>query len=178
MYQFLFILFLNSFGVSDTEDDNIITIEKKIKIHHFKATKVVAYKIDSCTFYFDAHHFMSEVHINAGKHQYHEPVLKDLTLLLGQKDTVDLTKHKYNTIVASLVNDALEKGYFTLYFSGKEYHEKTILNIEYWDKDVHTTENKHSNFYRPDSDIFMLLEGAIFYYYKPAIKRAIHNFRD
>jgi len=178
MYHLLFIFFLNLFAAPNVEDDNIITIEKKIKIHHFKATKVVRYSIDTCTFYFDAHHFMLETHINAGKHQYHEPVLKDLTLLFGQKDTVDLSHHKYTAIVSSLVNDALEKGYFTIYFSGKEYHEKNIVNMEYWDKDVHTNEHKHSNFYRPDSDIFMLLDGDIFYYYKPAIKRAAHNFRD
>ncbi len=178
MHQFLFILFYTIFGISDTEDDNIITIEKKIKIHHFKAVKIVSYKIDTCTFYFDAHHFLAEIHVNVGKHKFHEPVLKDLQLLLGQKDTVDLSAHRYTAIVSSLVNDALEKGYFTIYFSGKEYHGKNILNIEYWDKDIHTNEFKHSNFYRPESDIFMLPEGDIFYYYKPAIKRAAHNFRD
>jgi hypothetical protein len=180
MLHFLLILFFNPFGILGTEDDNVITIEKKIKIHHTKHSKVVRYKIDTCTFYFDAHHFMLESsHINEGKHKFHEPILKDLTLLLVHQDTVDLSYHKYKAEVSSLVNDALEKGYVELYFSGKPYHGKTILNIEYWDKDVHTHEHKHSNFYRPDSDIFMLIdEGEIFYYYKPAIKRAEHKFRE
>ena len=178
MVQFLFILFYSFFSIFDSEEDNIIVIEKKIKIHHFKAIKIIAYKIDTSTFYFDAHHFMIEVHGSEGKHKFHEPVLKDLALLLGQKDTVDLSAHRYTSIVASLVNDALERGYYTMYFSGKEYHGKNVLNVEYWDKDIHTSEFKHSNFYRPDSDIFMLPEGEIFYYYKPALKRAAHNFRD
>jgi hypothetical protein len=160
------------------QDDNIITIEKKIKLHHTKQVKVIRYRIDSCTFYFDAQHFISEENVNEGKHKYHEPVLKDLELLLAHRDTVDLSTHKYAAIVSSLVNDALEKGYVEIFFSGKPYHGKMVLNIEYWDKDVHTEENKNSNFYRPDSDIFMLTEGDIFYYYTPAVKRAAHKFRD
>lgn len=178
MFQFLFLLFHSLFWISDSEDDNIVVIEKKIKIHHFKAHKTVLFKIDTSAFYFDASHFMSELHGNDGKHGFHEPVLKDLVLLLGQKDTVNLSDHRYTAIVASLVNDALERGYYTVYFSGKEYHGKNVINVEYWDKDVHTNEMKHSNFYRPDSDIFMLPEGQIFYYYKPAIKRTVHHFRD
>lgn len=181
MVHLLFILFLNFFGVDGTahKNDNIITIEKKIKLHHTKHHKVVRYSIDTCTFYFDAHHFMAEVHVNEGKHAFHEPVLKELTQLLTQRDTVDITNHKQTSITASLVNDGLEKGFVEIFFSGKPYHGKAILNVEYWDKDIHTSEHKHSNFYRPDSDIFMLIdEGEIFYYYKPSIKRAVHKFRD
>ncbi len=179
MLHLLFILFFNPFSILVPQDDNVITIEKKVKIHHTKHVKIVRYKIDTCTFYFDANHFMAEVHVNEGKHKFHEPVLKELALQLAQKDTVDISTNKSVAIVSSLVNDALEKGFVELYFSGKAYHAKTILNIEYWDKDIHNHEHKHSNFYRPDSDIFMLIdEGEIFYYYKPAIKRAEHKFRD
>ncbi len=179
MVYFLFILFFNPFGFLEPQEDNIITIEKRIKTHHTKHSKVVRYRLDTCTFYFDAHHFMMEVHVNDGKHLFHEPVLKELHLLLLQKDTVDISSHQNKAIVSSLVNDALEKGFVELYFSGRPYHGKNILNIEYWDKDVHTHEHKHSNFYRPDSDIFMLEdEGEIFYYYKPVIKRTEHKFRD
>src|ERR1700760_325068 len=105
MFHFLLILFLNPFGIFDTEKDNIVTVEKKIKIHHFKHVKVVLYKIDTCAFYFDANQFMTEVGVNAEKHKYHEPVLKDLNVLLSQKDTVDISLHKQSAIVSSLVND-------------------------------------------------------------------------
>ncbi len=179
MLYLLFILFLDPSGILQTKTDRIITIEKKVKLHHTKHTKVISYKVDTCVFYFDARHFMAEGHVSDVKHRFHEPVLKDLSLLLVHKDTVDLSAHKYVSIVSSLVNDALEKGYVEIYFSGKPYLGKSILNIEYWDKDVHSHEHKHSDFYRPDSDIFMLVdEGVIFYYYKPAIKRAEHKFRD
>jgi hypothetical protein len=179
MYYFLYILFLNTFGISDTENDNIVTVEKKVKIHHFKHVKVVSYKIDSCTFYFDAHHFMSETGLNEGRHKYHEPLLKDLTLLLGQKDTVDISKHTNTTVVQSLVSEGLKKGYVEILFSGKIFHGKTIVNIEYWDKDVLNSNFKTSNLYRPDSDVFTTEEGEIFYYYRPAIKRVTEQrFRD
>ncbi len=158
-------------GISDTNDDNIITIEKKIKIHHFKHIKVVCYKIDTCVFYFDAHHFMSEAGVGSGKHKYHEPIIKDLTLLLGQRDTVDLSKHTNSSVVQSLVNEGLKKGYVEILFSGKKFEGKVIDNIEYWDKDVHASDFKSSNFYRPDSDVYTTEEGDIFYYYRPAIKR-------
>ncbi|HWZ21884.1 MAG TPA: hypothetical protein VNW06_04480 [Cytophagaceae bacterium] len=180
MYYFLYILLLHSFGISTTQnDDNIITIEKKIKIHHFKHEKVISYKIDTCLFYFDAHYFMSEVGINEVKHKYHEPVLKDLTLLLGQKDTVDLSSYKSTAVVASLVNDGLEKGFVEILFSGKKYLGKTIVNIEYWDKDVYGSDHKTSALYRPDSDVYTLEEGDIFYYYMPSVKRITdQRFRD
>ena len=180
MYYFLYILLLNAFGITDTKnDDNIITIEKKVKIHHFKHEKVVSYKIDTCVFYFDAHHFMSEEGVNVGMHKYHEPLLKDLTLMLGQKDTVDLTAYKNSTVVASLVNNGLKKGYVEIVFSGKKYLGKTIVDIEYWDKDVYTSDYKESNLYRPDGEVFTLEEGDIFYYHRPAIKRVSEQrFRD
>lgn len=179
MYYFLYILFLNTFGITDTENDNIVTIEKKVKIHHFKHVKVIAYKVDSCTFYFDAHHFMSNVGISEGKHKYHEPLLKDLTLLLGQKDTVDISKHTNVSVVMSLINEGLKKGYVEILFSGKKFSAKTIVNIEYWDRGVLTSDSKSSNLYRPDSDVFTTEEGDIFYYYRPAIKRVTEQrFRD
>jgi hypothetical protein len=178
MLHFLFILFLNTFGIFDTENDNIVTIEKKIKIHHFKHVKIICYKIDSCTFYFDANQFMTEVGVNAEKHKYHEPVLKDLNLLLGQKDTVDISSHKQASVVSSLVNDGLEKGFVTILFSGKHYLGKTIINIEYWDKDVLASEYKNSNYYRPEGDVFTLVDGEIFYYFKPTLARTEHRFRD
>jgi hypothetical protein len=178
MLHFLFILFLNPFGIFDTEKDNIVTVEKKIKIHHFKHVKVICYKIDSCTFYFDAHQFMTEVGVNAEKHKYHEPVLKELNILLTQKDTVDISSHKQASVVSSLVNDGLEKGFVTILFSGKHYLGKTIINIEYWDKDILASEYKNNSFYRPDGDVFTLVDGEIFYYFKPALARSEHRFRD
>lgn len=180
MYYILYILLAHTFGISTTGgDDNIITVEKKIKIHHFKHEKLVAYKIDTCLFYFDANHFMSEIGSNAAKHKYHESVLKDLTLLFGQKDTVDLTSYKNASAVASLVNEGLKKGYVEILFSGKKYLGKIIVNIEYWDKDVYGSDHKASPLYRPDGDVYTLEEGDIFYYYRPAIKRITdQRFRD
>ncbi len=180
MVYFLYILLITSFGDLMTKgDDTIITIEKHVKLHHFKHTKVVSYKIDTCLFYFDAHHFMSETGVNEGKHKYHEPILKDLTLLLGQKDTVDLTLHTNKTIVTSLVTDGLKRGFVEIFFSDKKYSGKSIMSIEYWDKDVHSCQFKTSNLYRPDGDVFTLEDGTIFYYYRPAIKRVTEQrFRD
>jgi hypothetical protein len=151
--------------------DNILTIEKKVKLHHFKHTKVIY-----CGFCFDAHHFMHEVQGNEGKHKFHEPLLNDLSLLLGQRDTVDISRHQYKAIVSSMVNDGLEKGFVEIYFHKKKYEGKTIFNFEYWDKDVHNHEHKNSNFYRPDSDIYMTEEGDIFFYYTPPNKRTTHQF--
>ncbi|HSZ24819.1 MAG TPA: hypothetical protein VK766_03825 [Cytophagaceae bacterium] len=160
------------------KDDNVVIIEKKIKIHSFKSAKIICYKIDTCTFYFEPGHFMSQTVANEGKHRYHEVVLKELPALLSKKDTVDLTKSKENTVVSSLVNDALEKGYVNILFSGKLFSGKTIINVEYWDKDVLLSEFKNSNLYRPDSDVFTLLDGELIYYYKPALKRSEPRFRD
>jgi len=174
VFRILIILTLiNSFLTFKARaDDDIITIEKKIKLHHFKHTKLILFKIDSCAFYFDAAHFMSEAGLNKGVHDYHAPMHKDLTLLLGQKDTVDISNHRERSIILSMVNEGLKKGYVEIYFSGKPIHEKTITNIEYWDKGVRSSHLKDSNLYRPESDIFTNHDGEIFYYFKPSLKRS------
>lgn len=159
--------------------DNIITVEKKVKIHRFKHTKVVLFKIDSTAFYFDASHLMSEVGVGKGIHLYHQPIIKDLILLLGQKDTVDLSKHRNRSLILSLVNEGLKKGYVDIYFSNKLYPDHVIQSIEYWDIGVKSSPNKDSNLYRPESDVFMDHEGNIFYYFKPSLKRPTEQrFRD
>jgi hypothetical protein len=170
-------LLIGSGSPGSITSDKIVTVKKTVKIRPFRTAQIITYRKDSCTFYFEAAQFMT-TGINESKNKYHEPVLAELAGLVHKKDTVDISAHKQRAVVESLVNDALERGYVHIFFSGKEYSGRSYTNLEYWDKDVLTSKHKGNSFYRPESDIFMLKDGNIFFYFKPSVKRTEHRFRD